>query len=203
MKENEIITIYILPGGNGDGSMFWYSWLKEELENKGFKNIIICNQDIISPNKRAVELKTKFSKKLFDETIIIGHSLGALTSIKWIELEKNKKFKGLILIEPSVKKAFETAIKHPNTEDNINRIKKILSSWKWKMDLSVVKKRCQKILIVGENKHNRLRQDWKGFHKLYANELGAVLIYKTGEKSHFTNNQEPQVLNQVLNFLNK
>ena len=134
VKLKNMKKIYILHGWGGDPDGAWKPWLKKELENLGHhvevpsmpnsNNPVISewlekmNKDIINPN---------------EDTILIGHSLGGLAILKYLEtIPENIKIDKVILVASvidSIKDMNESQSKiaKPWLADSLDS-KKIISS---------------------------------------------------------------------------
>jgi predicted alpha/beta hydrolase family esterase len=74
----------------GGATKGWCPWLKSELENKGYKVWIptLPTMDSPQPDMEPM-LKVIFDKKFVDEdTVVVGHSLGAVLAIRLAERVK-------------------------------------------------------------------------------------------------------------------
>ncbi|NDK08888.1 alpha/beta fold hydrolase [Candidatus Gracilibacteria bacterium] len=78
--------VLFLHGRGGDGQENWFSWLKKELETRGFQvfNPELPNTD--NPKLREqVDFISNYYEKIGKVDYIVGHSLGCLTAIHLIE----------------------------------------------------------------------------------------------------------------------
>lgn len=176
---------YILPGGDGRNDYGWFNWLKKELEDRGHE-ATICEEYIMSPAKRAEVFLTKYP--LDERTIIVGHSFGALAAIKWVEYS-TRYIHGLILVDPSIKDAFET----PWEQDEEMRVS-FLESWDWQMDLSLVRSRIAMCTILSDEQLAAKRKNWESKQRAMVEQLGAQFILLKAQKQHFCAEQEPSIL---------
>ena len=190
-----MLTYYILPGGDGTNNYGWFNWLKKEIEEKALGTAIICETEIISPIERAKLLASQYI--LDHNTVIVSHSFGALAAIKWVEIV-GRHIAGLVLIDPSVKISFEAPWVEELAAEDHNRLL-YLESWNWEMELPIVKRYVDKIIILSDqHPESIINNRWPGEHANYAKELGALLIETTGEEMHFYAEQEPEVLKAVM-----
>lgn len=90
--------VFIIHGWGGNPESNWFPWLENELEKKGFKVEVPT-----MPNTDFPELKEwlpylqKLVGKVDEETIFVGHSLGAITILRLLEaLPKGEKAGGAI-----------------------------------------------------------------------------------------------------------
>ncbi len=76
----------------------WFPWLKAELEKRGFEVIVPkfptpLDQSLESWNR----VFSNYEGKINEETVVIGHSLGAAFILNYLE-KTNKKIKAAILV---------------------------------------------------------------------------------------------------------
>lgn|GEM_PF-53060 len=183
---------YILPGGDGTNDYGWFDWLKKVLERQGHE-VYLCEERVLSPEKRALMLLKKHP--LTQNTIIVGHSFGALTALKWVEMAE-KNIQGLILADPSVRAAFLL----PWDKDEDQRIH-YLESWDWHMNLEKVRSKIQQCIILSDEKlcaGNSKREDAL---KEYAERLHAHYISLKPEKQHFCSDREWAVIDAIYEVI--
>lgn len=78
---------------SGTGKDHWYPWLKQKLEDKGYK---VDSPTFPSNLITKEEILLKFAEKYINEdTVIIGHSSGAALALRVAE---KHKIKGLVLV---------------------------------------------------------------------------------------------------------
>jgi len=92
--------IYIIHGWGGKQSGGWKPWLKNELEKYGYRveipSMPNSNAPIVS---EWLEQMNKEINKPNEDTILVGHSLGGLAILKYIEtLPQNVKIDKVILV---------------------------------------------------------------------------------------------------------
>lgn len=87
----------ILPGWFQKTSDNWYPWLREQLNKKGYQTSIVDLPTMSTQKPKMQEqLDYLFDKfEIDEETAIVGHSLGALLTLRVAE---RKKFHTMILI---------------------------------------------------------------------------------------------------------
>lgn len=187
------MRVFILPGGAGRNDAYWYTWLARELRRRGLKAEVI-SQNRVSPEKRARQLQGRFS--LDADTVVVGHSFGGLTALKWLELAK-QEVAGLVLIDTSVKKIFETR--------QVGKVEKIrqryLDSWNWQMDVRRAAGYARRGAVLSERRTEKSFAAWKPGQVEFARALKCRLVSAYGKKQHFTARQEPLVLKTVEQLL--
>ncbi|MBI2542311.1 serine hydrolase family protein [Candidatus Woesearchaeota archaeon] len=84
--------IYGHPGEN------WFPWLKKELESRGYEAIV---PKFPTPLDQSLEswmrIISKYEAKINEETVLIGHSLGAAFILDYLE-QPDKKIKAAFLV---------------------------------------------------------------------------------------------------------
>ena len=92
------MNFIIIHGVYANPESNWFPWIKKELESRGFEVIIPkfptpLNQTPESWS-RAI---SKYGDKISNETVLIGHSLGAAFILDYLE-NTNKKIKAVFLV---------------------------------------------------------------------------------------------------------
>lgn len=189
MKKEKIL---IFPGSNGRSRRdYWYGELKKRLVNDGY-NAIICSTNELNLDKRADLIKSKYGAA----DIIIGHSLGAVTALKFVERSKVSK---LILVDPSVKKIFESLIKIKKAH---RRELNILNAWNWQINYTKIKKNSDVIKLIHDVKmEKRISGIIKNYHNDYAKNLGIKIISLESNLEHFTSAKEENLFNKIFNII--
>ena len=91
--------VFIIHGWQGSPNGNWFPWLKEKLESKGS---IVSVPEV--PNPDYPELNSWLKKitevvsKPDNDTYLIGHSLGCITILRYLEGLKTGKIGGSILV---------------------------------------------------------------------------------------------------------
>jgi len=81
----------ILHAWYNDPEKHWYPWLKKELEKKGYKVEV---PELPTMNTALPDLSKQFKvaeKYVSNDTVVIGHSLGALLAMRLAEKHSYKK----------------------------------------------------------------------------------------------------------------
>jgi hypothetical protein len=78
----------------------WYPWLKRELESFGFKVEVPAMPDSEHPKQGAwIRSMKKILKEPDKELILIGHSVGCITIMRYLEsLKKGQKIGGTVFV---------------------------------------------------------------------------------------------------------
>lgn len=92
------MNFFIIHGVYANPEANWFPWLKKELENRSYEVIV---PKFPTPFDQSLEswLRTiaKYESKINEETVLIGHSLGAAFILNYVE-QKNKKIKAAFLV---------------------------------------------------------------------------------------------------------
>ncbi|KAF5069190.1 putative hydrolase YdeN [anaerobic digester metagenome] len=90
--------IYLIHGFTASSKANWFPWLKEKMKNKGFEVIVPDMPNTEDPHMVPwLEKLDESVKEINENTIFIGHSLGCITTLRFI-LKKGFKIKGAILV---------------------------------------------------------------------------------------------------------
>ena len=130
---------YIIHGWGGTTTESWFPWLKKELENKNFKVEIPA-----MPNPDAPKIKDWVGKlnkivKINEELILIGHSIGCQTVLRFLEcLKEKQKIKAAILVAPW--------LTLQNLEEGEDEIAK---EWvETPLNFEKIKKHCENFVLI-------------------------------------------------------
>ena len=92
------MNFFIIHGVYADPDANWFPWLKQELEKSGFEVIV---PKFPTPLDQSLEswfrAFSNYENKINEETVLIGHSLGAAFILNYLE-RTNKKIKAAILV---------------------------------------------------------------------------------------------------------
>ena len=133
------MNFFIIHGVYANPDANWFPWLKKELESRGFEMIV---PKFPTPLNQSLEswLRTieKYENKIKDETIMIGHSLGAAFILDYLDI-KNKKIKAAFLVAGYFKLI-------NNEFDEMNR-SFVGRDFNWPK----IKENCSKFLVIGSD----------------------------------------------------
>ena len=80
--------VILVHGWGFNPTMNWYPWLKKELEKKGFEVIIPAMPNTNEPDINSWVFKLReFVGRDDGELILIGHSIGCQTIMRFLEKE--------------------------------------------------------------------------------------------------------------------
>jgi len=91
--------VIIIHGWEGSPQSNWFPWLKKELEAKGFVVEVPIMPDTMNPTLEnwLAHLK-KVAGEPNENTYFVGHSLGVITILRYLESLEDKKVGGVVLV---------------------------------------------------------------------------------------------------------
>lgn len=90
--------IYIVHGYTASPRSHWFPWLKEQFDSADVEVHILDMPDSADPKlDKWMDHLRNSATEINENTIFIGHSLGCVTSLKFI-VENNQKIKGIVLV---------------------------------------------------------------------------------------------------------
>ncbi len=182
--------IFIIHGYTGSPNFIWYPWLKAELQKHS--DLHVESLKMPSPNfpRKKAWLHTLQNAigEVDENTYLVGHSLGGITILHYLEgLPEDKKLGGIVLVGAPY------SMPVVSLQNTYYRIL-LASFFKNTINLQKVKQHIVKAVIVHGNK-DKIVPFSQGEH--IAKELGAPLVVvKNG--GHFVKNTVPEVLEAVL-----
>jgi hypothetical protein len=169
--------------GGRENTRHWFSWLIKELNERNIE--VSCELYPKDWNPNYYEWKNIFEKnKIDEETILIGHSAGCGFILKWLN-ENKIKVKKIILVAPYVMGIPEAPfLKDLNIQE---------------LDLKLKKYFDEMIIFYSEDDMDCIVHDAKFIHS----KLGGKLI-KFQNRGHFNledmgTNEFPELLEEILN----
>lgn len=92
--------VFIIHGYGAKPSDNWFPWLKEKLEKKGFEVFVPQMPDTDEPTiQKWLPHFQKIVGECDENTYFVGHSLGTITILKYLEsLPANQKAGGVVLV---------------------------------------------------------------------------------------------------------
>lgn len=184
------MNFFIIHGVYANPDANWFPWLKKELENRSYKCII---PKFPTPLDQSLEswlrIFSQYENKINEETILIGHSLGAAFILDYLE-KTNKRIKAAFLVA-----GFFKRLNSPYDEVNKTFVDK-------NFDWNKIKNNCNKFFVISSDNDEYIPLDMG--KELAKNLDGELKIIRDGEhlnaKSGFTN--FPFLLEMILNFNN-
>lgn len=191
MNQKRVIIIHCWEGYP---DYCWYPNTKKELESKGYKVVIPEMPETKLPKftdwlSKLQKIAGKPDKNLY----LIGHSLGCITILRYLEsLKKDEKIGGVVLVA--------------GFTDNLG-CKEIESFFKTPIDFEKIKNHCSKFVVIhSDNDPYVSLKEGEAFKE----KLGAKLIVKH-KMGHFSGEIEdeehclqlPEVIESLLNISTK
>ena len=177
----------IIHGFKGHPKHGWKPWLAAELRKHGF---IVKNPRMPNTNhpkiKSWVERLAALVGKPDTDCYLIGHSLGCITILRYLEtLKDNEKIGGAVLIAGPVKR--------PK-----NKYKELASFFSSPIQWKKIKRHCRRFVAIHSDDDNTVPLQHS---RIVQQKLGAQLIVKHGMK-HFSGSdgiiELPDALKAVL-----
>jgi predicted alpha/beta hydrolase family esterase len=176
---------FIIHGWEGRPDHGWYTWLRKELEGKGFEAVALAMPDTEKPkmNEWVEHLKETVGEPDKD-CYFIGHSLGCITILRYLEsLKESQKIGGTVLVAGFVS--------HLGYEE-------IGSFFTTFVDWEKVKSHCDKFVAIHSDNDPYVSTH---YGDIFKEELGAQVILRHDMK-HFAKrdgfNELPDALDAVL-----
>ena len=182
--------VFIIHGYGAKPSDNWFGWLKEELEKKGFEVTVPQMPDTDSPTlQKSLPFLQKLVVKCGENDFFVGHSLGTITILKFLEaLPDGEKAGGAVLVG-----GFSESI----------GFEKLSSFTKKPLDYEKIKKSVGKIIAIHSTDDRSVPYK---FGEIIRDKLGAELITMHGaghinhQKGYF---KLPEVLDAVQKIENR
>ena len=90
--------VYIIHGYTASSRSNWFPWLKDQFDSADVKVHLLDMPDSMNPKlDKWMDHLMDHVREVNENTIFIGHSLGCITSLKFI-IEKKQRIKGIILV---------------------------------------------------------------------------------------------------------
>lgn len=186
--------VYLIHGWEGYPEEGWRPWLKDKLILSGFEVIVPAMPETLNPTlEKWLPFLQNLVKKPDLETYFVGHSLGCVTILRYLEtLPEVQKVAGAVLVA-----GFGHDLEYAGYK------KELSSFFKKELDWTKIKNNCQKFVAIHSDndpwvplKHN----------KLFVEKLGAEFIIEHN-KFHFSGddgiNELPSALEALLRISNQ
>ena len=180
------MNIIIIHRWGGSPQDDWYPWLKQQLEKQGHEVIIPEMPDTNYP-KINEWVHVLENLEIDNNTILIGHSIGCLTILHYLE-KANTKVKACFFV------AGWFNLKPLEDEES----EEIAKPWvETPMDFDKIRKNCTKFLALFSDNDPYVPVEEA---KLFEQRLGAKTIVEHS-KGHYNEAEEPTVLNALLSLI--
>lgn len=184
--------VFIIHGWGGTPEENWFPWLKSELMKKGYEVKVPVMPNTAEPNMDVwVPYLKKKIGKLDKNTILVGHSMGCQTILRYLEgLPKNSRVGGVILVAGFLN------LNNLSEEEQV-----IVKPWlTTSIDLGKARTHTDKITAIFSS-----NDPWVPLSdsKMFKKQLGAKIIVMKN-KGHFSGDDGikrlPLVLEELLKF---
>ncbi len=176
------LNFVLLHGFTGSPKANFFPWLKESLEGMGHSVYVPELPNTNNPSEgEQVDYVLKNAK--FDEnTVLLGHSLGAVVALKVIEKLK-VKITGLVLAAGFIE---------PNFIDHERPFK---SKFEWKVNFEDIKNKVGFIKVLRAINDTAVPANQAD---LLISKLGGELVEEVAEDDHFCGEKEELILKNVI-----
>lgn len=185
---------FLIHGWEGYPEEGWRPWLKQELKKRGFEVYVPAMPDTATPTMgKWVPFLTQVVGKPDEDCYFVGHSLGCITILRYLEtLKEGQRVGGVVLVA-----GFGHDLEYKDYKGELS------SFFRKPVDWEKIKKHCKKFVAIHSDddpwvplKHNAL----------FRYKLGAKAIIEHSMK-HFSGDdgimELPVVLDEVLiNLIN-
>lgn len=184
VRTKEKPNFLILHGYTGSPRENKYPWIRKELEKRGYKVNIPELPNTNNPSeKEQVDYILK-NCKLDKNTVLFGHSLGAVVALKVLQ-KANKPIAKLVLGAAALDPKFSKT-KRPYWK-----------TFSWNFDFKKINKLVSDKIIISD-----LDEPQRADYLRYLSEkLSAKLIEEKSEKKHFTGATEPAILDNLIDSI--
>ena len=182
----------ILHGYTGRNDTNFIPWLKAELEQRGAR--VQAPQLPNTDNPRESEqVQYVLDNVVFDEnTILICHSLGGLVAMRVLE-KLPHKIHHLMLVAPAVLEQFYQGSDDIDTETGER--KRFIDNFSYDFDFDKISSQATHKTILQDNNDSESR---KPSMQYIAENIDATLYKTVANKRHFLAEQEPFILEKLL-----
>ncbi len=172
----------LLHGFTGTPDECFIPWLKSELEQRGHEVVAPALPNTNEPTE-AEWIQTALSATTYDEnTILCGHSLGAVTALKVAE-KLNKKIASLVLVGGFV---------DPKFKDHARNFEK---KFDWKFDNKKIHENVGHVTILHDRNDEAISLQQA---ERLGETLGLPINIVEAQDSHFCGVREPEILKVIL-----
>ena len=179
---------FIIHGWGGFPGEGWQSWLKKKLEGQGFNVHALAMPDPDYPRLNTwLKTLSDAVKTPNESCYFIGHSLGCITILRYLEtLKESQKVGGTVFVGGFIDMAI--------TVDENEDIQEIKTFFETELDFERVKQHCRKFVAIHSD--NDPYVDLR-YADIFREKLGAKIIVEHG-KRHFSEEDGVQELPSAL-----
>lgn len=133
---------FLVHGWEGYPEEGWRPWLKQELENKGFSVTVPSMPDTATPTlEKWLPYLTQLVGKPDSNCYFVGHSLGCITILRYLEsLKENQQVGGAIFVA-----GFSHNLSYPGYKGELD------SFFKTPLDWEKIKAHCKNFVAIHSN----------------------------------------------------
>ena len=176
---------FLIHGWEGYPEEGWRPWLKGELEKKGFKVIVPAMPDTNHPKMDAwLNHLIEAVGKPDENCYFVGHSLGCITILRYIETLKNQKIGGAVLVA-----GFTSNLGYEELD----------SFFRKPLEWEKIKANCKKFVAVHSDNDKYVSLH---YGIMFKEKLGAELVVDHA-KGHFSGDDGIDVLPVALDAVLK
>ncbi|MDZ7726324.1 MAG: leucine--tRNA ligase [Candidatus Campbellbacteria bacterium] len=178
---NKKFRYVILHGYASGPEKHFLPWLRRKLEEQGHSVEIPTLPNSDDPN---IEEQVKYVNEnvnLDEDTILLGHSLGTVVALKYLE-NSNSKIHELVLFGGFI-----------DTDINVDR--DFFETFDWKFDFENIKDKSRSIKIVRDESDDSIPPEQA---EKIERRIGGEIIDVQARKPHFRDSEEPEVLRTSL-----
>ena len=133
------MNFFIIHGIYGHPEENWFPWLKRELKAKGYEVIVPKFPTPIGQSLESwMQVLKKYEDKINEDTVMIGHSLGAAFILNYLE-QANKE----------IRAAFLVAGYHEVLENQFKELNKTFVDKKFNWNMII--ENCEKFIVIGSD----------------------------------------------------
>jgi len=177
---------FLIHGWEGHPEEGWRPWLKKKLEAEGFQVAVPAMPDTDHPKIDAwLEHLTKIVAMPDEDCYFVGHSLGCITILRYLEtLKENQKIGGAVLVA-----GFTSDLGYEELGSFFTKL----------IDWEKIKSHCSKFIAIHSNNDPYVSLHYGDFFK---EKLSAEIIIEHGKK-HFSGDDGIMELPSVFDAISK
>ncbi|MDE2213187.1 MAG: leucine--tRNA ligase [Patescibacteria group bacterium] len=172
----------LLHGFNGNPSEDTYLWIKKELENRGHEVVVPELPNTSAPTEKEWVAAALGAATYDKNTIVIGHSLGAVTAMKVLE-KLDTTVAGLVLFG---------GFCDPNFLD---KARPFANTFSWKFDGGKIQKNTGRIVILHDRNDTAISRSQV---EALSHLLDTPITEVVAKEPHFEASEEPVVIHAAL-----
>ena len=141
------MNFFIIHGIYGHPDENWFPWLKKELEKKGYEVIVPKFPTPIGQSlERWMKIFKRYENKVNQDTVIIGHSLGAAFVLRYLE-QSDKEIRAAFLVS-----GYHYVLENQFKELNKSFVDK-------KFNWNRIIENCENFFVIGSDNDEYISED--------------------------------------------